>query len=421
MNASAESSSRRQAALIFVFITVALDMIALGVIGPVFVPLVEQFLHGDVRRAAGVVGVFGTVFALMQFGWAPFLGVLSDRFGRRPIIVLSNLGMAADYIVMAVAPNLAWLLIGRVVSGITAANATAASAYVSDVTTPEKRAGAFGMLGAAFGLGFVLGPAIGGLCGQVDPRLPFWVAGGLSLLNGLYGALVLPESLARVNRATRFAWAKANALGSLRLLRRHPDLTTLGIVTFASTLAGAVMPSTWVLYVTYRYHWAPGATGISLAVLGVTSMIAQVLMIGRFVKRFGERVSLFAGIAFGAFGLVACGLAANGWWFATGFVGLCLWGLAPAAGQAMMTRHVGPNEQGELQGAIGSIRGLAMVFGPGIFTTAFTIGIAHDLPGAAWYLGAALMFVAVLPALRETGAKEEAAEGAGGFAVIRGK
>ena len=197
MNASAERSPRRQAALIFVFITVALDMIALGVIGPVFVPLVEQFLHGDVQRAATVVGVFGTVFALMQFGWAPVLGVLSDRFGRRPIIVLSNLGMAADYVVMALAPNLAWLLIGRVVSGITAANATAASAYVSDVTTPEKRAGAFGMIGAAFGLGFVLGPAIGGLCGQVDPRLPFWVAGGLSLLNGLYGAFVLPESLAR--------------------------------------------------------------------------------------------------------------------------------------------------------------------------------------------------------------------------------
>ncbi|HEV2739612.1 MAG TPA: TCR/Tet family MFS transporter [Candidatus Elarobacter sp.] len=421
MNASADGSRRRQAALVFIFITVALDMIALGVIAPVFVPLVEQFLHGDVRRAAGVVGVFGTVFAIMQFGWAPFLGVLSDRFGRRPIIVLSNIGMAADYVVMALAPNLAWLLIGRVVSGITAANATAASAYVSDVTTPEKRAGAFGMIGAAFGLGFVLGPALGGLCGQVDPRLPFWVAGGLSLLNGLYGALVLPESLARANRTTRFAWAKANPLGSLRLLRRHPDLTTLGLVTFASTLAGAVMPSTWVLYVTYRYHWAPGATGISLAVLGVISMIAQVVVIGRFVKRFGERVSLFAGIGFGALGLIACGLAVNGWWFFIGFVGLCLWGIAPAAGQAMMTRHVTPQEYGELQGAIGSIRGLAMVFGPGIFTTAFAIGIAHDLPGAAWYLGASVLIVAVLPALRETGAREEAAEGVGGFAVIREK
>ncbi len=401
MNASAEGSPRRQAALIFVFITVALDMIALGVIAPVFVPLVEGFLHGDVRRAAGVVGAFFTVFALMQFGWAPFLGVLSDRFGRRPIIVLSNLGMAADYVVMALAPNLAWLLIGRVVSGITAANATAASAYVADVTPPDKRAAAFGMIGAAFGTGFVLGPALGGLCGQIDPRLPFWVAGGLSLLNGLYGALVLPESLPREHRATRFAWAKANPLGALRLLRRHPELATLGVVTFASSLAGTVMPATWVLYVTFRYHWSPGATGISLAVLGGMSIVAQVFVIGRFVKRFGERVSLFAGIGFGALGLIACGLAVNQWWFFTGLVGLCLWGLAPAAGQAIMTRHVAPTEHGELQGAIGSIRGLATVVGPGIFTAAFAIGIAHDLPGAAWYLGAGLLIVAILPALRE--------------------
>jgi DHA1 family tetracycline resistance protein-like MFS transporter len=309
--------------------------------------------------------------------------------------------MAADYVVMALAPNLAWLLIGRVVSGITAANATAASAYVSDVTTPEKRAGAFGMIGAAFGLGFVLGPALGGLCGQVDPRLPFWVAGGLSLLNGLYGALVLPESLARVNRTSRFAWGKANPLGSLRLLRRHPDLTMLGVVTFVSSLAGMVMQSTWVLYVTYRYHWGPGATGISLAVLGVTSMISQVVVIGRFVKRFGERTSLFAGIVSGGFGLIVCGLAVNGWWFFAGFVGLCLWGLAPAAGQAMMTRHVTPQEYGELQGAVGSIRGLAMLFGPLIFTTAFAIGIARGLPGAAWYLGAAMLVFAVLPVLRD--------------------
>ena len=335
-------------------------------------------------------------------------------------IGLSNIGMAADYVVMALAPNLAWLLIGRVVSGITAANATAASAYVSDVTTPEKRAGAFGMIGAAFGLGFVLGPALGGLCGQVDPRLPFWVAGDEFAQRALRCAGAARIACARQPRdAVRVA--KANPLGSLRLLRRHPDLTTLGLVTFASSLAGAVMPSTWVLYVTYRYHWAPGATGISLAVLGVISMVAQVVVIGRFVKRFGERISLFAGIGFGALGLIACGLAVNGWWFFIGLIGLCLWGLAPAAGQAMMTRHVGPDEQGELQGAIGSIRGLATVFGPGIFTTAFAMGIAHDLPGAAWYLGAALLIVAVLPALRETGAKKEAAEGVGGFAVIRGK
>lgn len=387
-------------ALLFILVTVALDMIAFGVIAPVFVPLVEHFLHGDITNAAAVLGGFGTVFALMQFGWTPFLGVLSDRFGRRPIIVLSNLGMAVDYVVMALAPNLAWLIAGRIVSGITAANATAASAYVADVTPPEKRAGAFGMIGAAFGVGFVLGPAIGGLCGQIDPHLPFWVAGGLSLLNGIYGAFVLPESLRPEHRAARFAWSKANPLGALRLLRRHHELTSLGFLTFTSNLAGVVMPSTWVLYVTYRYGWGPGATGVSLAVVGITSSISQAIVVGPFVKRFGERVSLFAGIGFGMLGLLGCGLAPGGLWFFLSIVPLCLWSLAPAAGQAMMTRRVEPNEQGELQGAIGSIRGLSMLVGPAIFTTAFAVGVGHALPGAAWFLGAVLLAVAMLPVLR---------------------
>jgi DHA1 family tetracycline resistance protein-like MFS transporter len=403
----------RRAAVIFVFITVALDMIALGVIAPVFVPLVEQFLHGDVQRAATVVGVFGTVFALMQFVWAPLFGVLSDRFGRRPVIVLSNIGMALDYMVMALAPGLSWLLIGRVISGVTSATATAAGAYISDVTPPQERARAFGLIGSAFGLGFVLGPAIGGLCGQFDPRLPFWVAGGLSLLNGVYGAFVLPESLAREHRAVRFLWAKANPLGSLRLLRSHPELSAVAISTFLSTMAGMVMQSTWVLYVTYRFGWGPGATGVSLAVIGVTSSVAQVAVIGPYVKRFGERSALFSGIAFGALALAICGLAPNGWLFGIGILPLCLWGLAPAAGQAMMSRRVPPQEQGELQGAIGSIRGLSALFGPLIYTTAFAIGVARGVPGAAWFLGAVILCAAVLPVLREhRDAEEPAAAGA---------
>jgi DHA1 family tetracycline resistance protein-like MFS transporter len=392
----------RKAAVIFVLLSVALDMLALGVIAPVFVPLIERFMHEDVAAAAAVVGAFGTVFALMQFVWMPVLGVLSDRFGRRPVIVLSNLGMALDYAVMALAPNLFWLLAGRIVSGITSATATAASAYIADVTPPEKRAGAFGMIGAAFGIGFVLGPALGGLCGQVDPRLPFWVAGALCLANGVYGALVLPESLAPHHRAARFLWTKANPLGSFRLLLRHPELTRIGVLMFTSALAGIVMQATWVLYVTYRYGWGPGMTGVSLAVLGICLVAAQAVVIGRFVKRFGERVSLFAGIAFGALGLVGCGLAPNQWWFFAAIVPLCLWGLATAAGQAIMTRRVAPQEQGELQGAIGSLRGLAALVGPVIFTAAFAAGIARGLPGAAWYLGAVLVTAAVLPVLRES-------------------
>ena len=399
MQTGTEQPARR-AAVAFIFVTLVLDSVALGLIAPVFVPLIMRFMHGDVVHAAAIVGAFGTVFAAMQFGWAPFLGVLSDRFGRKPVVVLSNVGMAVDYAVMALAPNLAWLLAGRIVSGVTTANVAAASAYVADVTPAEKRAGAFGMIGAAFGVGFVLGPAIGGLLGGFDPRLPFWVAGALSLANGIYGAFVLPESLAPEHRATRFLWAKANPVGALRLLQRHRELTMLGALTFASTLAGIVMQSTWVLYVTARYGWGAGATGVSLAVVGATSMIAQIFVIGRFVKRFGERASLFAGVAFGTLGLVGCGLAPNGWWFFASIAPLCLWGLASAAAQALMSRRVGPHEQGELQGAIGSIRGLATLFGPALFTTAFAIGVGRGVPGAAWYLAALLLAGASVPFLR---------------------
>jgi MFS transporter, DHA1 family, tetracycline resistance protein len=400
-----------RAAVVFVFITVALDIIALGVMAPVFVPLVERFLHGDVSRAAAIVGIFGTVFALMQFVWQPVLGVLSDRFGRRPVIVLSNIGMGLDYMVMALAPALWWLLAGRVISGVTSATATVAGAYVADVTAPEQRARAFGMVGAAFGLGFVVGPAIGGLCGQLDPHAPFWVAAALCMLNGIYGAFVLPESLARDKRATRFAWAKANPIGSFRLLRTHPELSSLAVMLLFSTLAGMVMQTTWVLYVTYRYGWQPGMTGISLAAIGVCSAASQMLVIGPFVKRFGERVALFAGLGFGASALIICGLAPWTWLFFIGIVPLCLWGLAHAAAQAMMSRRVTPQEQGELQGAIGSIRGVAAMIGPLLFTTAFALGITHGIPGAAWFAGALITLAGVLPVLRNTGeaAKSHAA------------
>jgi DHA1 family tetracycline resistance protein-like MFS transporter len=397
--ASAAEPAPRKAALLFIFITVALDMIALGAMAPVFVPLVEQFMHDDVVAAAGVVGVFGTVFALMQFVWAPVMGVLSDRYGRRPIIVLSNLGMGLDYVVMALAPSLVWLLAGRVISGITSANATAASAYVTDVTPEDKRAAAFGVVGAAFGLGFIVGPAIGGLCGQFNPRLPFWVAGGLCVLNGLYGALVLPESLAPQNRAVRFAWAKANPVGALRLLLRHRELAWLSVVTFASNLAGVAMQSTWVLYVTARYGWSPGSTGASLALIGISSAVTQVVVVGRCVKRFGERIALFAGIGFGAIGLVTLGVAPTGWWFCLGIVPLCLWSLAAAAGQSMMTRRVEPSEQGELQGAIGSIRGLGMLIGPLLFTGAFAFGAARGVPGLNWFVAAVILCACALPVL----------------------
>ncbi|HEV3409367.1 MAG TPA: MFS transporter, partial [Chthoniobacterales bacterium] len=229
----------RKAAVVFILVTVTLDMLALGLIAPVLPKLVLNFLGGDASTAAKWFGIFGTAFALMQFVFSPVLGVLSDRFGRRPIILSSNLGLGLDYFVMALAPTIGWLFLGRVIAGITAASISTAMAYISDITAPEKRAGAFGMIGAAFGLGFILGPALGGLLGDSDPRLPFWVAGGLSLTNALYGFFFVPESLPPDKRK-EFTLRRANPVGSLVLLRSHPELSRLAVVQFCGYLAHEV-------------------------------------------------------------------------------------------------------------------------------------------------------------------------------------
>ena len=393
----------QRGAIIFIFITVALDMVALGIIGPVFVPLVERLTGGDVHAATWYLGISGTLFALMQFLWSPFLGMLSDRFGRKPVIVLSNIGTAVDYGIMALAPNLGWLLAGRIFAGVTTANIVAASAYISDVTPPEKRAGAFGMIGAAFGLGFIVGPAIGGLLGGFGDRVPFWVAAGFSIANALYGTLVVPESLPHALRSTTFNWRKANPVGALKTLRAHPELQRLSIVTFISNVAGLVMPAVWVLYVTERFQWNSASIGFSLVAVGVCSVASQALVIGRFVKRFGERAALFSGVAFGALGTVMFAFAPNGWIFVAGIVPLCLWGLTPAAAQAMMSRRAGPSEQGELQGALGSLRGLGSLIGPALFTGAFGFGIAMtpQFAGLPWLVSGVLLIVSIVPALRE--------------------
>ena len=241
----------RRAAVVFIFITVVLDILALGIVIPVLPVLVEDFLGGNTAQAATMFGLFGTVWALMQFIFAPVLGALSDRFGRRPVILISCVGLGLDYVLMAVAPSLGWLFVGRVLSGITAASFTTAGAYISDVTSLEKRAAGFGMIGAAFGVGFVLGPAVGGILGAADPRLPFWVAGGLALANAAYGYFVLPESLPPEKRKP-FSWRNANPMGSLQLLRRYPGLMGLASVSVMYHLVHHVLPSVFVLYVGYR-------------------------------------------------------------------------------------------------------------------------------------------------------------------------
>jgi DHA1 family tetracycline resistance protein-like MFS transporter len=395
----------RRAALVFIFITVLLDILALGIIIPVLPKLVENFLGGNTAAAAEMFGLFGTVWALMQFVFSPVLGALSDRFGRRPVILISCFGLGLDYIFMALAPTLSWLFVGRVISGITAASIPTAGAYITDVTPPEKRAAGFGMLGAAFGVGFVLGPALGGVLGGINPRLPFWVAAGMSLLNAMYGLFVLPESHPPERRAN-FRWSRANPLGSLTLLRSHPELLGLATVNFLYYLAHEVLPSTFVLYAGYRYHWDERAVGLTLAVVGVCTGIVQAGLIKPIVARFGERRALIAGLLFGTAAFAIYGLAATGAVFMIGVPVMALWGLSGPSAQGLMTRHVEPAAQGQLQGALQSLRGITGMIGPGLFTLTFAtfIGSRSDwhLPGAPFLLAALLVAGAMMTAWKVT-------------------
>jgi DHA1 family tetracycline resistance protein-like MFS transporter len=392
----------RRAAVAFVFVTVMLDMLALGLIVPVLPQLVLGFVGGDTAAAARMVGWFGTVWALMQFAVSPAVGVLSDRVGRRPVILLSNLGLGLDYLVMALAPSLGWLFVGRVVSGITAASISTAGAYIADVTAPEKRAAAFGFLGTAFGIGFVLGPAAGGMLGQIDARLPFWVAGALSLVNAGYGFFVLPESLPPERRSC-FDWRRANPVAALTLLRRHAELTGLAAANFLGYVAHDALPSTFVLYAGYRYHWDQATLGLTLAAVGVSSVIVQATLIQPLVTALGERLALVLGLFAGAAGFAIYGLAPTGPIFWLGVPVLAFWGLAGAASQSLMTKQVEPNEQGQLQGALSSARGIAGLIGPGLFAVTFAFFIGRGaLPGAPFLLAAALVFLSIFVAWRAT-------------------
>jgi DHA1 family tetracycline resistance protein-like MFS transporter len=384
----------RRAAFAFVFVTVLLDMFAIGIIIPVLPKLVEDFMSGDTARAAILYGIFGTAWALMQFLFSPVLGSLSDRFGRRPIILLSNFGLGLDYILMALAPTVHWLFVGRVISGITAASISTAGAYIADVTPPEQRAAKFGLLGAAFGAGFVVGPALGGVLGDISPRLPFWVAAGFSLANGLYGLFVLPESLSRDKRSP-FSWRKANPVGALKLLRSHHELWGFAWVTFLSNLAHAALPSVAVLYMGYRYNWDTRAVGLVLTGVGVCQIIVQGFLVGRVVKALGDRRTILVGLACGIVGFVIQAMAPNGAIYSSGIVLMSLWGLMNPALQSVMTRLVSSTEQGQLQGANSSVLGIATMIGPILFTQTFAtfIGAQRDwhLPGAPFLLSALLL------------------------------
>ncbi|WP_128925255.1 TCR/Tet family MFS transporter [Bradyrhizobium guangxiense] len=396
----------RRGAVAFIFVTILLDMLALGVIMPILPKLIESFVDNDTAHAARIFGLFGTAWALMQFVFSPLLGALSDRFGRRPVVLLSNFGLAADYVLMALAPSLVWLFVGRVISGITSASISTAFAYIADVTPPERRAAIFGRIGAAFGAGFVLGPALGGLLGDIDPRLPFWASAALSLANALYGLFVLPESLAPDRRAP-FRWRTANPLGALRLLRSNATLAALSVVNFIAQVAHVVLPSTFVLYATYRYGWDSKTVGLTLAMVGICAMVVQGLAIGPIVRMLGEPKALLLGLCCGAVGFVVLGAAPTGPLSWIGIPILALWGISGAASQALMTRLVAPDQQGQLQGATASVQSVSQLVGPFLFTLTFSYFIGGNaplhLPGAPFLLAAVLMMVCVAIAVRSLG------------------
>jgi MFS transporter, DHA1 family, tetracycline resistance protein len=386
----------RRAAATFIFFTVTLDMLALGMIAPVFPRLIEGFLHGDTSSAAKMLGLFGTVFAAMQFFCSPIVGSLSDRYGRRPLVLLSNFGLGLDYVLMAWAPTLNWLFLGRIISGLTSSSIPTAMAYMADVTPRERRAAAFGMLNAAFGAGFVLGPALGGLLGNINPRLPFWVAASLSLINGFYGFFVLPESLSKENRSP-FSWARANPVGSLSLIR-HGNMIAIAAVLLLGYIAQQVLMNVYVIYADYRYGWTDRTVGLSLAVVGICTIVYGAFLVKPVVAKLGERGAMTIGLIGGAIGYSMIGSSKTGLLLWLGIPLLNMMTLTWPAAQSLMSRKASPSEQGQLQGAINSLRGIAGLLGPGIFTYIFSESIRTGIhiPGSPFYTAAAMLLVALV-------------------------
>ncbi|MFY2763982.1 TCR/Tet family MFS transporter [Arenimonas sp. MALMAid1274] len=384
--------------MIFIFVTVLIDILAFGLIIPVLPHLVEEFAGGDTGTAVMWVGLFGMVFSAVQFVFSPIQGALSDRFGRRPVILISCFGLGVDFIFMALANTLPWLFVGRVISGITAASFSIANAYIADVVAPADRARSYGMLGAAFGLGFIIGPVAGGLLGDIDLRAPFWAASALALANFLYGYFVLPESLPPERRSPKFDWAHANPVGSVLMIRRYPQVFGLAAVILLDNLAHYVFPTVFVLFAAYRYDWGTKEVGYVLALVGICTALVQAGLTGRIVKAIGERRALLVGQACGLAGFLVYAFAPTGAWFLAGIPVMAFWGLANPAVQALATARVGPDEQGRLQGAFMSLGSLSGVFAPMIFATVFASAInpalGVDFPGAPFLLSALIVAVA---------------------------
>ncbi|WP_431855759.1 TCR/Tet family MFS transporter [Azospirillum sp.] len=409
------TASRRTAAVAFILVTAALDIVAMGIIIPVLPSLIEEFV-GSNARAGAINGALVALWALMQFFASPVIGSLSDRYGRRPVILLSTIGLAVDYVMMALAPNLWWLVVGRAVAGITSSSFTTVFAYMADITPPEKRARAYGLIGAAFSAGFVAGPFLGGLLGEVSPRAPFWTAGAMSGLAFLYGLLVLPESLAPENRMA-FSWRRANPFGAFRLLRSHHELFGLTAVNFLLHFSHHVFSAVFVLYAGMRYGWSAWEVGLLLAMAGGLDMLVQGVLVGPVVKRLGDGRTMILGLCGGALGIACMGLAPDGALFTLAMLPNALWGLAMPTLQSLMTRRVSESEQGQLQGANMSVASLAGILSPVFFGTVYSASVGEDPllphPGAAFLIAALILLAAAVKGVSVTTVSEPECRSAG--------
>ncbi len=393
----------RKPALSFIFITLLIDVIGFGIIIPVIPKLIMELTGGGMSDASVYGGWLMFAFAAMQFIFSPILGGLSDQFGRRPVILISLFGFGLDYILVALAPSIGWLFLGRIFAGITGASFTAASAYIADVSTPEKRAQNFGMIGAAFGLGFIIGPVIGGVLGQYGARVPFFAAAGVTLLNWLYGYFVLPESLSKENRRP-FDWKRANPIGSLMHLRKYPVISGLVISLVCIYVAAHAVQSTWSYFTMEKLKWDEAMVGYSLGVVGILVSLVQGLLIRYTTPLFGPKKSVYIGLALYTFGLILFAFASQSWLMFVFLVPYCLGGVAGPALQALMSNQVPANEQGELQGALTSLISVTSIVGPPLMTGLFAFYTKPSalvyFPGAPFLAGALFMLVSLMMAMR---------------------
>ena len=388
----------RNASLTFIFITILIDVIGIGIIIPVLPTLIEELTGQGLSEASRIGGWLMFAYAFMQFFCAPALGALSDRFGRRPVLLMALFGLGIDYVFHAVAPTIGWLFVGRVLAGITGASFTVATAYIADISTPEKKAQNFGLVGAAFGLGFIIGPVIGGITAEWGVRVPFLVAAGLSLLNFIYGLFILPESLSTEKRSDKIEWKKANPLGSLTTMRRFPLALAFAIPFFLIYIAGHSVQSTWTFYTMYRFDWSESTVGYSLALVGIVVALVQGGLIKFVVRKLGEKKTVLIGMSFWTIGLFLFATATKEWMMFAYILPYCLGGIAGPTLQGIMSNLVPDDMQGRLQGALTSLISLTSILGPPLMTYVFYLFSGENalvyFPGAPFALGGVLLLLA---------------------------